>query len=264
MPFRVIRRPVVIACLLGVVAWCALHVVPRWFPQVRTLFEAADPRFLPPAVADLPLVVRPGSPGGPVAIVLSGNAGWWGIDDGLAAGLKRAGMTVVGWNSLAYFVHPRTPESTAHDIDRVVEAFGPDRDVLIVGYSFGADVTATVFGQLAATTRSRVRTIAMLGLSREADYSIGFWKVLGRRHGTVKAVGSIKGPGLLCFQGSEEGARSACNLLDPAAVEIVTVPGGHHFDGDYGGIAARIVETFERMRTDAVARQALQSPAASP
>jgi type IV secretory pathway VirJ component len=233
-------------CLAAGATYAASRAGPRWFPQYfRSLWGnlgeplAAD---VPPGLADLPVVMVDGhDPHGPLAVVLSGNGGWWGIGDTLAQGFAKAGVTTIGLNSLAYFINRRSPEETAAAIERMVGAFPSDRPLLLVGYSFGADVIATIYARLSPATRARVRLVSLIGLSHIVDYAIGFWKVAAPHYSTVQGIAAIEGPKIQCLQGADEGKRSACGQLDPAHVEIVTLPGGHHFDGDYVSLAQNVL-----------------------
>ena len=60
-----------------------------------------------------------------VALFVSGDGGWAGLDRELAARLAERGVSTVGFNSLRYFWHARTPEETARDVTRVLELFCP-------------------------------------------------------------------------------------------------------------------------------------------
>ena len=247
---RLLRWGAPALLLLGIAYFFTTHVLPRWFPLAYAsawgALGAPDPRNLPESLRDLPVVLSDsGNPKGPVAILISGNAGWWGIDDQLAEHLAQGGVTSIGLNSLGWFIQARTPEETAGIIKRMADAFDQKRPLLLVGYSFGADIAATVYARLPTDLRSRIRLVSLLGLSRRADYAIGFWKISDHSQATVAAVAGIDGPHVQCFRGVDEGARSACNLLDPAKVEIITVPGGHHFNGDYAGLAHRILDGLD-------------------
>jgi len=244
---RLLRWGVFTLVPLGLAFFFTTHVLPRWFPQVYASAWGAvgqpDPRNLPPSLRDLPVVLDDGNdPGGPLAILISGNAGWWGIDDQIAEHLAEGGVTTVGLNSMGWFIQARTPQETAALIARIAGAFDGKRPLILVGYSFGADIAATVYSFLPPDLRVRIQRIALLGLSRQADYAIGFWKIADHRQATVQAIAAIHGPHIQCFRGSDEGDRSACGLLDASQVEVVTVPGGHHFNGDYASLARHILE----------------------
>jgi type IV secretory pathway VirJ component len=45
----------------------------------------------------------------------------------------------------------------------------------------------------------------------------------------------------MCIYGSEE-KDTNCPGLDPKQVQLVKLPGGHHFDGDYAKLARIILE----------------------
>lgn len=101
-----------------------------WEPQFAAAFQrlAARTRGLPPVTAaelkDLPLVeVHTAGNSDTLAVLISGDGGWAGIDKELAAALSKQGMPVVGLDSLRYFWKKRTPESTAADVDRLLRYY---------------------------------------------------------------------------------------------------------------------------------------------
>jgi type IV secretory pathway VirJ component len=241
------RRLGVAMLILAAVLYFNHRILPRWFPEafggVWGGLAAPDNANVPQALRDLPVVMVDGkNEGGPIAVLLSGNGGWWGIDDGIANGLARAGVTTIGLNSLAYFIHKRSPDEVATTIERMVAPFRADRPIILVGYSFGADIAATVYAHLPPDLRDRIHLVSLLGLSREADYAVGIMKITGGRQLTIPAVASISGPHVQCFEGVDEGERSGCTNVDPNHVQVVAVPGGHHFDGDYDAIAKQILD----------------------
>ena len=86
-----------------------------------------------------------------LAVVLSGDGGWAEIDKSISAGLSTAGVPVVGWSSLDYYWTPRSPERAAGDLARIIEHYTTawqKARVLIVGYSFGADVAPFLVNRL--------------------------------------------------------------------------------------------------------------------
>jgi type IV secretory pathway VirJ component len=53
-------------------------------------------------------------------------------------------------------------------------------------------------------------------------------------------VQKIVGPALLCFYGDDDKTESLCTALAPPA-QVFRVDGGHHFGGDYDGLAEKIL-----------------------
>ncbi len=187
-----------------------------------------------------------------MAVVLTGDGGWAEIDKRVAARLAENGIPVVGWSSLKYYWTPRTPEAAAHDLARILERYERTwgkRRFLLVGYSFGADVLPFLVSRLPADLRSRIALVGLLGLSEQASFEFhmaGWLGVETGHHPTVPEVARLEATPLLCLRGEDE-ADSACRLLH--AVRTVTLPGGHHFGGDYGGIADALLADLATRNT---------------
>ena len=209
------------------------------------------PAPLPPAaLGDLPVVYVPAVAGTPTsdsfALIMSGDGGWAGLDEDVAAALTAKGIPVIGLDSLRYYWTPRTPEGLAADTDRIIRyylAHLQKARVLLIGYSQGADVLPFAVNRLPAATRDRVGLTAIMGMSEHAlfEFHLSSW-ISDDDSGpaTMPEVNRITGMPVLCIYGADED-DSLCPKLNPARVSIVKVKGGHHFDGDYAGLAKLIL-----------------------
>ena len=213
---------------------------------------SARSRLAPPpaALGDLPVVEVPARPGVPqsdeFAIVMSGDGGWAGIDQDIAAALTAAGIPVVGLDSLRYYWTARTPEGLAADTDKLIRYYLTHfnkKRVLLIGYSQGADVLPFAVNRLPAATRANVALAAILGMSEHAlfEFHVSSW-ISDSNSGpaTLPEVDRITGMPVLCIYGADE-SDSLCPKLDPHKIIVVKVKGGHHFDGDYAGLAQHIL-----------------------
>lgn len=206
-----------------------------------------------PGVEDLPLVVVPAvgeARGEVMAVVLSGDGGWVGINRVVARGLAEQGIPVVGWNSLRYYRQPRTAQEAAEDLQRVIDTYGAawgKRRVLLVGYSFGADALPFLVNRLPPETRARVAGIAFVALGRDAAFEFHFSDWVRREtttHHTVPEVRRLGRVPMLCVYGAgDRETRVACPLLRDTGARIVLLPGGHRFGERYRWVA-RIVAEF--------------------
>ena len=177
------------------------------------------------------------------------NGGWGVTDDGIAKALAQHGIPVVGLNSLHYFWRARTPEETAADVARVVRcylrAWGSEK-VVLIGYSFGADVLPFVVERLPPDLRRRVRLIVFLGLGHDASFQFHLRNWLGGESGdypVAPEVARIHDIRMLCFYGEDD--RSAlCPSLDPSLVATRKLPGGHVIGNRYGPIVDQILEAL--------------------
>jgi type IV secretory pathway VirJ component len=204
----------------------------------------------PAALSDLPVVEVPAQPHAPpsdvFAIIMSGDGGWAGIDQNIAAALSAKGILVVGWDSLRYYWTARTPQGVAADTDRMIRYYlahlGKKR-VLLIGYSQGADVLPFAVNRLPAATKAHVSLMAILGMSEHAlfEFHVSSW-ISDDNSGpeTLPEVNRITGMPVLCIYGEDE-HDSLCPKLDSSKFKIVKVKGGHHFDGNYAALADDIL-----------------------
>jgi type IV secretory pathway VirJ component len=204
----------------------------------------------PAALGDLPVVEVPArsgaAPSDEFALIMSGDGGWAGIDQDIAAALTASGIPVVGLDSLRYYWTARTPEGLAADTDKLIRyylAHLNKKRVLLIGYSQGADVLPFAVNRLPAATRASVALAAILGMSEHAlfEFHVSSW-ISDSKSGpaTLPEVDRISGMPVLCIYGADEN-DSLCPKLDPKKIIIVKVKGGHHFDGDYAGLAQHIL-----------------------
>jgi type IV secretory pathway VirJ component len=205
----------------------------------------------PPAgFRDLPIIEQPSALQDPksdaVAIMLSGDGGWAGLDQGVAAELNARGIPVVGLDSLRYFWTARTPAGIGADLDRVIRYYLPHfakHRAILIGYSQGADVLPFAVNRLPAATRADVALVALLGISPHAlfEFHLSSWIAdsdAGAATGPeLKALAGLR---VLCVYGADEDA-SPCTQLDPKAATIVKLAGGHHFDGNYAALADTVL-----------------------
>jgi type IV secretory pathway VirJ component len=239
----------------------------KWAPQFRQAFRKivqSDPAERPaaatastpatakgvPAVNDLPLIEVPakGAGGRTLAIIISGDGGWAGIDKDVSKALSAKGIPVVGWNSLQYFWTARKPDAAARDLERIVRhylAAWDKQDVLLIGYSFGADVLPFFANRLPADLLGRVRLVALLGPSLTADFEFHVTDWLGggsKGQPVLPEVKKLGGhPPVLCLYGSKE-SDSLCPQVPAAVGKAQVLPGAHHFGGDYDALAALILK----------------------
>jgi type IV secretory pathway VirJ component len=203
----------------------------------------------PASLSDLPVVEVPASGAARsdvFALLMSGDGGWAGLDQDVAAALSADGIPVVGLDSLRYYWTARTPQGLATDTDRLIRYYLEHYDkqrVLLIGYSQGADVLPFAVNRLPTATRARVALTAVMGMSEHAlfEFHLTSW-VADDTSGpaTLPEINRITGMPVLCIYGAEE-SDSLCPQLDPKKFKIVKLKGGHHFDGDYANLARQIL-----------------------
>jgi type IV secretory pathway VirJ component len=205
----------------------------------------------PSRVKGVPIVEVPAAAQAPardeMAVLLTGDGGWAVTDRGLAKELARGGIPVVGWNSLRYFLTGKKPERAARDLELVLRHYLRSwhrEKVVLIGYSFGADVMPFLANRLPRDLVERISLIAILGPSGRADFRFHVTELLGKDSKdsvpTLPELERLRGTTLLCVQGAEE-KSSFCPRLPDGLANVLIRPGSHIIGKNYGPIAAWIL-----------------------
>jgi type IV secretory pathway VirJ component len=183
-----------------------------------------------------------------IAIILTGDGGWADLDKHIAEGLAARGIPSIGWSSLRYYWTPRTPEGAAADLARILGHYMSQwsvKRIILVGYSFGADVLPFLVNRLPASVLPHVRAVVLLGPSPTADFEFHVSDWIGHRRGsqyrTVPEAERLTPP-VVCVRGAGED-DSACRSLKGPHITSVEVGRGHHFSGDYAQLVDLILNT---------------------
>jgi len=116
--------------------------------------------------------------------------------------------------------------------------------VIVVGYSFGADVAAFLVNRLAREAKSRVAGVVLLGPSDTAafEFHVASWLGAGGdpRYRTVPEIDRLPVPVTCVFANDEP--DSVCRALKGPRVRPVAVGSGHHFGGEYDRLVELILK----------------------
>ncbi len=184
-----------------------------------------------------------------LAIIYSGDGGWRDIDKEVGSYLQDQGIPVVGVDTLHYFWSERKPQETADDLGRIIDYYTKHfnvQHVVLVGYSFGADVIPASYNLLKPKERSQVVQMSLLSLSRKVDYVISVMGWLGassegKGGDPLKDLKKINPRIVQCVYGTDDDEDVACPDLKGTGAEVVAMAGGHHFDDDYETLSKTII-----------------------
>jgi type IV secretory pathway VirJ component len=216
--------------------------------------EAAAHVALPDDIADLPLTDIPPTAGDAhrIAIIITGDGGWAGLDRGVADALTAHGVRVIGFSTLKFFWHKQTPEAAAQAIARVIAHYGkadPQASFVLIGYSFGASLVPVVANRLPDDLLKRVDGGVLISPDDAAVFEIHVGDWFGSTHhdealpiGPEMARSKIP---LVCVHGAEE-SDSFCLKPQGPHVKVVQLPGGHHYEGDYVALGKLIVDNLPK------------------
>lgn len=205
----------------------------------------------PAGLDDLPLTpLLSAEEGDTLAIVLSGDGGWRDIDKAIGEALSAGSVAVVGWDTLRYFWDARTPQQVADDLTRIINGYGSlwkRPRILLVGYSFGADVLPSVYNHLAPDIKARIHLLSLLGVSDSADFQFHVDGWLGVESGSAVPIepelAKIDKKLLQCIYGSDDD-EEICTTPGFKGARLDRLESDHHYDGDYADLGKLILAAW--------------------
>lgn len=186
-----------------------------------------------------------------MAIIITGDGGWAGIDSALAKHFTANGLAVVGLDALQYFWVRKSPAQAATDLGRIIRHYTREwhkKNVVLVGYSRGADVLPFMIRRLDNGSAGYIRRVALLGPIEVTDFEfhVDDWAGGLFQHTEYDVLPEIQQTDLskvICFYGTKE-KDSVCSHLQNTLATVVLLQGSHHFDENYDAIADRIISSL--------------------
>ncbi len=232
----------------------AEFVAQRYLAMQRQAHAGSDP--IADDIADLPLTeIAPASADTQrVVVILTGDGGWAGLDKGVAAALAGDGARVVGFSTLKYFWNPRSVEESTQAVARVLAHYVakyPQARLGLVGYSFGASLVPVIINRLEPSLRAKLDVGVMISPDPDAVFEIkvGDWFGGGNHDGAVAVQPEIHRSSIpiVCIYGTDED-DSFCPTFHADHFRSISLPGGHHYNGDYDTLGRTVIDSFSANR----------------
>ncbi len=185
-----------------------------------------------------------------MAILLTGDGGWAEIDKELAKILAAQGIPTVGFDSLSYFWKARTPVTTSQDIERVITQYlekWNKKQVILIGYSFGADVLPFIANNLSAELQQKISLVALLGMGKTAafEFRLSSWMNADKNPDRLPIspeIEKMKWAKSICIYGIADTAAN-CLPVETHGVKAISMSGDHHFDEKYEELVKHIIDS---------------------
>lgn len=172
----------------------------------------------------------------PIALLISGDGGWYSFEQQIADHLADMGIPTVGLDSKKYFWNRKTPEETAQNMTEILSYYSKEwgkEQYMIVGYSLGAEIVPFIVNRLPEKMKSKVISAVLLSPGTNTDFEIHISNMIGigNRQNTYNVIDEIIKmqfvPTLIIF-GDGEKSRVP-GLLAETSVKIRMIPGDHHY-----------------------------------
>lgn len=178
----------------------------------------------------------------PIVFFATGDGGWTKFSTGFMESLNKAGYPVIALNSKDYFWHKKTPSQTASDIGHLLKGYLSSwkRDSLVlIGYSFGADVTPFIQNYMDRSIAARTRHIVLMIPYSSTDFEVHLTEMIGigskDDYSVPDEINKISIP-ILFVMGTGK-SQFPINLLRIHNFRAVSIDGGHHFDDNADKVA---------------------------
>ncbi len=183
-----------------------------------------------------------------LVVYLTGDGGWNSFSRNLKEEFEGKGFGVVALNCRKYFWKKKTPEQFARDVEYLSNYFmarWKKASLVIVGYSFGADVASFLPRLLSSSLHDKVRKIALLSPSSSTDFVVRLSDLFAetddadRKYKVGTAIEKSKLP-VACIFGQEEQLFLKHELSESDNLKVYQLPGGHHYNNDFSLIMKTI------------------------
>jgi type IV secretory pathway VirJ component len=183
-------------------------------------------------------------------IYLSGDGGENSFSKSFVQQLGNNGYPVVFFNSLKYFWSKKSPQQAAADVEKVINFYKTQwktQKVIVIGYSFGADVAPFLLTRFSKETYASVKNIVLMSPSKTTDFEVHVTDLFGKGKKTENSVeaeiNKLAQKPLLILGGEDES-----DTIDPAALKVpyklVKLKGGHKYDSNTSEVATTIFKNL--------------------
>jgi type IV secretory pathway VirJ component len=184
----------------------------------------------------------------PIALILSGDGGWYGFEQRIAQNLGIHGIPTIGIDTRKYFWKRKTPEKTASDMEALLKFFSSKWDkhnFIIMGYSQGAEIVPFLISRFTGPVKSCIKSAVLLSPDTTTDFEVHISNMIGagnsqNTYNVIDEINKILNTNILCIFGDGEKTKVP-SILKPTPVRTVFVPGDHHYKGN----STLIVQTMK-------------------
>lgn len=184
-----------------------------------------------------------------VVLFISGDGGLGGFSSSLCQSLNQQGYYVTALDAKKYFWEKKTPDQTTKDITGLLseKEILSKEQLVLVGYSFGADIVPFVVNKLPLTIKRKIKTVVLLSPSATTDFEIHvadwFGIKVNRSMNVVSEINRMNGQKVVTVFGSKEKDFPLKDItLRNFSNEVL--PGGHHFDDNVEAVARTLSGYF--------------------
>lgn len=183
-------------------------------------------------------------------LFLSGDGGWHKGDHSFAAYYQEKGIPVVGLNARSYFNKEKSKTRVIADLKEIIDNYSQKwkkKKVLLVGYSFSADVLPHAVNHIDIEYQQKIKGLVLLMPSKYATYEVTFASMLNMIYSgdlvlpEIKAINKELSLFLVCNEEDE----TICGALPTATYPRMVIEGGHSLKEKLVDVAKETFKHFD-------------------
>src|SRR3954451_8271489 len=201
-------------------------------------------------ISDLPVMTYSSSDTSkPIVLYYTGDGGFNSFSSQFVQHFNSKGYPVIGFNCLKHFWKSKTPHQSAIDASNLINYYQKlwkKKKIILIGYSFGADILPFIFTRLPGNQMENINQIILLSPSNHTDFEVHVTEMLGEgskgMDNVPAEINKINQKPILILSGEKEDDDLNTAALKISNYKKVTIPGGHHYDGDPSFVVETIIK----------------------
>jgi type IV secretory pathway VirJ component len=176
----------------------------------------------------------------PLVLYLTGDGGMNAFSKLLVQQWNSKGYPVVALNIKSYLWKAKTPDKAAADITSLLRQYLTNwkrQNVILAGYSLGADVLPFIQTRLAADVNNRASHVVLISPSATTDFEVHM--IYSSKGESVPAeINKLTKPTIVVFGSTEKDVPE--KSISNKNVTILKVPGDHHYNDNVAVLVQQI------------------------
>lgn len=201
--------------------------------------------------ADFPISTWNKNSDKPIIFYISGDAGFNTFSKTFAQELHNYGFDVFALNTKQYFWQKKTPLQASQDSEKFLKQIIKNRNnkkIIIVGYSYGADVAPFIYNRLDADFQKNIQNLLIIGPSKVNDFEIHLEEYItgSHQHGfsVIHEINQLKNVPFTLVVSDFENKYFPRAEISLKNYHFLHLHGNHHFSGNTKMLADSIVKYF--------------------
>ncbi len=182
-------------------------------------------------------------------IYISGDGGINTFSESLCKELVKNEFSVAALDSKKYFWTAKNPDEFTSDIEYLANYYMEQwrsNSFVLIGYSFGADVSAFVPRRISKDILDKMKALILLVPYASTDFEIKIMDMMGnnsveRKYNIPDELNAIHDHKILCLFPEDE-EDTIKNSLHNKNIKIKVLPGEHRFDNDYTALVKTVFD----------------------